>query len=274
MKLISLVENSSCHPDCGCIHGLSLYLETPKHRILFDMGPNALFLENAQVLGVDLSAVDLAVLSHGHYDHGGGLELFCKRNETAPILIAEHAFDAHAIRVEDGYEDIGIPAALQGKWSERIRTRSGPVDSELYLLTEISDREYLTAASATLLERTGEEFASDRFLHEQSLIVSCEGKHVLLAGCAHRGIVNILRAGEAVIGREFDYVVSGFHLTNPGLGIDEPEALVRVVGEELLSRQKTRYITGHCTGQGPYEILREMLGGRLDTMPSGRVFVL
>lgn len=274
MKLISLVENNTCREDCGCIHGLSLYVETPLHHILFDMGPNALFLENADVLGVDVASVDLAFLSHGHYDHGGGLELFCKRNQTAPILVAEHAFDSHAVRDGEGYEDIGVPASFGGKYKERIKTVRGKVDSELFVLTEIPDRDYLTAASATLLEQTEGGYASDRFLHEQNLILSCEGKHYLLAGCAHRGIVNILRAGEAVIGGEFDYVMSGFHLTNPGLGIDEPEELIRAVGMELLARRKTQYITGHCTGAGPYEILKRMMGERLDTMPSGREFSL
>lgn len=274
MKLISLVENNSCREDCGSIHGLSLYLETPLHRVLFDMGPNALFLENADVLGVDVSSVDIAFLSHGHYDHGGGLELFCKRNQKAPILIAEHAFDAHAVRAGEDYEDIGIPSNLSEKRKERFRTVSGRVDSELYILTDISDREYLTAASATLLEKTEAGYESDRFLHEQNLILSCEGKHYLLAGCAHRGIVNILRAGEAVIGGEFDYVISGFHLTNPGLGIDEPESLIRAVGEELLARKKTQYITGHCTGAGPYEVLKSMLGQRLSSMPAGSVLTL
>lgn len=274
MKLISLVENSSCRADCGCIHGLSLYLETPLHHILFDMGPNALFLENADALGVDISSVDLAFLSHGHYDHGGGLELFCKRNKTAPILIAEHAFDSHATRAGDGYENIGIPTNLQEKHKERMKTVKGRVDAELFVLKEIPDRDYLTAASATLLEQTEDGYYPDRFLHEQNLILSCEGKHYLLAGCAHRGIVNILRAGEAVIGGAFDYVISGFHLTNPGLGVDEPESLICAVGEELLARDKTQYITGHCTGAGPYERLKSMLGERLSSMPSGSVRML
>lgn len=74
------------------------------------------------------------------------------------------------------------------------------------------------------------------------------------------------------MGCELDYVVSGFHLTNPGLGIDEPEELIRAVGEELKKREKTRYITGHCTGKGPYKILKDQLGDRLAAMPSGSVF--
>ena len=73
MKIIALVENTSKRPEIGCEHGLSLYIEAAGQKILFDMGQSALFAENAAVLGADLAAVSLCVLSHGHYDHGGGL---------------------------------------------------------------------------------------------------------------------------------------------------------------------------------------------------------
>ena len=92
MKIITLLENGACDAALGSAHGLSLYIETPKHRILFDMGPDEQFLSNAEKLGVDLREVDLAILSHGHYDHGGGLEAFCKRNPTAKIYLRKGAF--------------------------------------------------------------------------------------------------------------------------------------------------------------------------------------
>lgn len=269
MKLISLVENSSCRADCGCIHGLSLYLETPTQRILFDMGPNALFLENAAVLGVDVASVDVAILSHGHDDHGGGLTLFCKRNAHAPVFVAPHAFDRHVVRSGEALEDIGLDARVEEKLAARLQRASGRLSEEIYLLSEIPDRDYLTAATASLLEETAQGVQPDPFWHEQSLLLSCEGVHILVAGCAHRGIVNILRAAEAVLGKAPDYVVSGFHLTNPGKGIDEPEALVRAVGQELVAREHTQYLTGHCTGEGPFRILKELLGERLAPMPAG-----
>lgn len=269
MKLISLLENSSCRPDCGCIHGLSLYLETPTQRILFDMGPNALFLENAAVLGVDISAVDLAFLSHGHADHGGGLTLFCKRNDHAPILVAPFAFAPHAVASGESYEDIGLSPRVAEKYAARLQTKRGRISESLYIITELPTADYLTSASKRLLEQTPEGYVSDPFLHEQSLLLSCEGRHYLFAGCAHRGIVNILRAAEEILGCAPDYVISGFHLTNPSLGIDEPEALIRAVGAQLAAREHTRYLSGHCTGEGPFAILKELLGERLTGLPAG-----
>ena len=76
VKVVTLLENAACREGLASAHGLSLYLETPHHRILFDMGPDGAFAENAAALGVDLKSVDLAVLSHGHYDHSDGLRRF------------------------------------------------------------------------------------------------------------------------------------------------------------------------------------------------------
>ena len=74
IQITALVENTSADPRLGAEHGLSLYIETGAHHILFDMGQTALYAANARALGVDLAGVDLAVLSHGHYDHGGGVD--------------------------------------------------------------------------------------------------------------------------------------------------------------------------------------------------------
>ena len=275
MTVTSLVENHSCRADCGGIHGLSLDIVTPLHHILFDMGPNSLFLENAQVLGVTLSTVDIAVLSHGHYDHGGGLEPFCRRNSRAEVFVSPYAFEGHYAAEGDAYRDVGIEARLERKLSDRLRRFVGRLDEELTIFDHVPDRDYLTEAAKTLLERGDEgQYLPDQFRHEQNLIVTAEGKTVLFAGCAHRGIVNILRAAEDLVGGELDWVFAGFHLTNPGLGIDEPRELVEAVGRELLARRKTRYVTGHCTGDGPYDLLKELLGERLSLMAAGSVFAL
>ena len=97
MKIITLMENEACGGLCAA-RVLSQYIETPKHKILFDMGPDSAFIENAEKLGVDLAAVDVAVLSHGHSDHGGGLRAFCEVNSRADVLVNPEAFgDFYAV---------------------------------------------------------------------------------------------------------------------------------------------------------------------------------
>ncbi len=274
MTITTLLENKSLGEAFGCTHGLSLYVETKQHKILFDMGPNALFLENAKALGVEVGEVNLAVLSHGHYDHGGGLELFIKRNQKAKIFAHRDAFLPHGVKEGEGYRDIGIDPTLLRRFPERFTQEQGAIDGECYLFSDLATEDYLTAASKTLLEKTPEGYESDPFRHEQNLLIRSQGKSLLLAGCAHRGIVNILRRAEEINGGEVDWVFAGFHLTNPGLGVDEPRELIESVGRELLQRENTRYVTGHCTGDGPYELLKAMLGDRLETMPTGSRFVI
>jgi 7,8-dihydropterin-6-yl-methyl-4-(beta-D-ribofuranosyl)aminobenzene 5'-phosphate synthase len=80
-----LAENTSATNDLCSEHGLSLYIETKGHKLLFDTGASAFFAENAIKMNVDLSAVDLAVISHGHYDHGGGLKTFLNINTCARV---------------------------------------------------------------------------------------------------------------------------------------------------------------------------------------------
>ncbi|MBQ1381609.1 MAG: MBL fold metallo-hydrolase, partial [Ruminococcus sp.] len=109
MKLIVLTENTTADAAIGCEHGLSLYIETGGKRILFDMGQTALFAENAQKLCVDLARIDFAVLSHGHYDHGGGLQTFLTCNKTAPVFLSRYAFEPHYNGTE---KYIGLDTAL------------------------------------------------------------------------------------------------------------------------------------------------------------------
>lgn len=92
IKLTALVENTTSSPLYDCKHGLCIYIETAKHKILFDVGPNDLFVKNAEKMGIDLKAVDTVVISHGHYDHGGGLAKLLEINKTAKVYVRENGF--------------------------------------------------------------------------------------------------------------------------------------------------------------------------------------
>ena len=92
MRIVTLMENTACREDLAAEHGLSLYVQTDGCSLLFDAGQSAAFADNAEKLGVDLAEVKLAVLSHGHYDHGGGLKKFLEINDTAPVWMNPCAF--------------------------------------------------------------------------------------------------------------------------------------------------------------------------------------
>ena len=274
MKITVLVENTGTDAVRGA-HGLSLYVETAEHRLLFDFGPDGeLLKENAAALGIDLAAVDVAILSHGHDDHAGGLKAFLETNDRAKVCAHRLAFLPH-YSIRDGVlKEIGADASLPEQYPGRILLTEGVyrIDESLTLFSDIPGRELVSGANGTLFENGPDGTpVPDRFLHEQDLLIREGDELVLVAGCAHRGLVNVLRRAEEIGGRTPDAVVSGFHLTNPGMHRDEPEALIRAVGEALQGLP-CRYHTGHCTGTGPFGILKELLGDRLEALFCGRQF--
>ena len=112
MRIVNLVENTVCDNGCGAEHGLSYYIETKKHKILMDTGASDLFLKNAKKLGIDLTKVDILVLSHGHFDHGGGILSFAEINSTAKIYVQESAFGGFYKEEQEGYRYIGLDPAI------------------------------------------------------------------------------------------------------------------------------------------------------------------
>lgn len=89
IKIVTLVENTKCDKACGSKYGLSFYIETKNHKILFDVGPNDLYYKNAKKLGINIEDVDTLILSHGHFDHAGGLNHFLKVNKKAYSQLKE-----------------------------------------------------------------------------------------------------------------------------------------------------------------------------------------
>ena len=274
MKIVTLLENTACGEGLHAAHGLSNYIETEHHKILFDMGPDYRFALNAEKLGVDLRQVDLAVLSHGHYDHGGGLAAFLGINDHAPVLLRPEAFGAYYSLSGDRPHYIGLAPKLR-EYEERLVPTEDlcRIDEELTLFSGVRDEMNALAASAKLKEQVDGMWQPDRFLHEQDLLVESGGKAVLFAGCAHMGIVNILNAARKQLGRLPDAVFGGFHFFQ--LDPEDPASaeLVDSVGQQLLEGS-TVYYTGHCTGEYAYDRLKTILGDRLQPMHGGSVELL
>lgn len=277
MKIVTLVENSlcggdACREDLHAARGMSLYAETAGHKVLFDMGPGAEFLNNAKALGVDLAAVDTAVLSHGHSDHGGGLEAFCRVNSRAQLYLRREAFHPYyAVLPGQEPQYIGLETPPDFLHKRAVFTDDClRLDGELLLFSDVADDPASRAAAPKLQEKIGGEFRPDVFAHEQHLLLQSQGRAVLLAGCAHKGIVSILAAAKRHLGRMPDAVFGGFHLFE--LPPDEPASaqLIDRTAKALLEGG-TVYYTGHCTGDWAYGQLKAVLGDRLQPMNCGTV---
>jgi len=253
MKITALIENTSAK-GLETRHGLALYIETVDHKMLFDLGPDAEALfGNAEKLGIDLAAVDTVVISHGHRDHGGALEVFLQKNTLAKIYIQKQAFAPH-YRVLPGEEPVynGLDPNLQDH--PRIILAEGDleIDDELMLFTVPEEaQECRSEANAVLYERDH----PDRFLHEQNLLIRGE-KTALIMGCGHTGIVNIL--GRALA---YDPVlcVGGYHLMNPTTGKVVSPSLLSRIAETLESYPQIGFYTCHCTGNAAFTYLSQKM---------------
>ena len=251
MKIWTLIENTACDSAYQAEHGLSYYIETKQRKILFDAGQSAAFAENAENLGIDLTKVDFAVLSHGHYDHGGGLKTFLERNLQAPVYASRYAFGDH-YNANEKY--IGLDKTIQQ--NERIL----PVGQQLQLaegITLLSNAEK-PESTFSMLRREDDVMLPEDFRHEQYLLIEEDGKRVLFSGCSHKGIRSIVKWIPC------DVLVGGFHY----MKMDPEGQEIRQAAKELM-QYDTRYYTGHCTGIAQYETMKKIMGDKLEYLSAG-----
>ena len=276
MKLINLVENTPGAEGCQSAHGLSFYIETQHHRLLMDAGPGPVLVDNADALGVDLSRVDTVVLSHGHYDHADGLPAFARRNPHAAIYLHKGAEQPRFSLDPKGYRyngmDPDIAALPNLVWTQgRV-----DLDEELTIFDAAPHEKLWPQSNRRLFcEREG-KMVQDPFDHEQYLVVQENGgARVLLSGCAHQGIVNILNRFRSVCGGEPDAVVSGFHMMKRTGGYTREDLdLIRQTAFWLREHYGGELYTCHCTGLEPFEEMKDILGQRLHYVHCGETLQL
>lgn len=257
MKITTLIENTTLCPTLTAEHGLSLFVETGKTRFLFDSGQTGAFADNAGKLGVELKSADFAVLSHGHYDHGGGMGTFLERNRPAKIYVNQDAFGAYC---NAAHQYIGLDHRLRESGRLVLTGDEFVITPGLTLSTCNALPRPVPTDPFGLTERVGQFFLPDEFRHEQYLLIEENGKRTLLSGCSHKGILNILHWFRP------DVLVGGFHFKQ--LPPDSPR--LRAYGEAM-GKFDTVFYTGHCTGQAQYEVLKTILGNKLQAISTGAV---
>lgn len=273
MIVKTLVENTSADKKYKNKHGLCQYIETKKHKILFDLGPNGLFLKNAEKMGIDISAVDTVIISHGHPDHGRALERFLRVNNKAKVYVRRNAFDAYYTKILCFYFKISLNAVYRNH-KQIVLTDAGlEIDDELYLFADITTQKLVPESNKALFVKRDGRYIPDDFTHEQNLIVRENGKNVMFTGCSHRGITNIISCAREHLGKNPDCVIGGFHLFNPITKRYESDELIGRVAEAL-DNENIMYYTCHCTGQKAYHILKNKMQEKLGYLATGNYLEL
>ena len=268
MRIINLIEDTDSGNGCFYEHGFSFYIETNHHKLLLDTGASEVTLENARKLGIDLTQVDTVILSHGHYDHSGGIMAFAKLNPNAKIYLQRSAgFDYYNWK-ENKEKYIGIDKAILELPQVQLLEGNYRIDEELFLFTNITGRKYLAKSNLLLKRKINGEFVQDVFDHEQCLVITDNNQHILLSGCAHNGILNILETYDTYFETMPSKVISGFHLVKKEPYEQDEIQIIQEIAKELQKRD-TVFYTGHCTGLEAFAIMKEIMQEQLVFVHSG-----
>ena len=257
MKLKIIIENTVFQPTAKGELGFCLFIETDdKHTILFDTGQSGLFAENAKLFDIDIAKIDCLVLSHGHYDHTGGLRRFLELNDTAEIY-AKPLFDEKKYSRSSRY--IGIPQDVKiPKHRLNIVTQKTGIAEGVFVMPEIPIRDTTDTHFSNLqvLEEAG--FQTDVFNDEQYLAIIHNNKLSIVSGCAHRGITNIIESAREHFPQKIDALIGGFHT------LHEDERTIRKLSKKLETYEIERIIACHCTGIDQYAQLKSEYHGTVE----------
>jgi len=271
------MENTVGNEKCQAEHGLSVYVEMENNKYLIDTGASDLFLKNAKCLGVDISKIETVFLSHGHYDHAGGIMAFSKVNSHAQIIIQRKAFGDFWHKSTQVERYIGIDLAIKGLQGVKVIEEDYFYNENISVFTgDYRKKEKLLfwpKGNLVLKEKIENEFVQDDFSHEQYMVFEEKGKVVLISGCAHNGILNILELFKEKYKRKPDIIISGFHMRKKDGYTKEDIQIIEETANRLKETDILCY-TGHCTGEEPFEIMKGIMGEKLQYIHCGDMIEL
>ena len=261
MKWTVLSDNRSSDSRLSTEHGLSILLQTERHKILLDTGASDVYIRNAEQLGIDLSDVDYVFISHGHSDHAGGLRYFLEHNLQAKVMVSPDAMSGHF------FSKRGNLHSITTQWPEIDDDRlimidkTSEIDEELHVIAHIPQIHLMPKGNQNLyVQDANGDYIHDDFRHELAMCID----GMLFTGCAHSGLENILAACPWPV----HSVVGGFHLLD---GQESEEELVTLAQRLKTRYPKTQFYTSHCTGDNVFEVMKDMMDEQLHAFSLGTV---
>ncbi|OPZ69270.1 MAG: ComEC family competence protein [bacterium ADurb.Bin478] len=253
---ITIVVDNQASPGLTAEHGLSFWIEVDGKSILFDAGQGCVFANNAQALGIDLHRTDAVILSHGHYDHTGGIPWILQAAPQA-VVYAHPSILKERYSVRDGdAKPVSIPATSRTSLDQAGRqvvwvTEPLTLFSQVELSGPIPrDTDLEDTGGPFYLDRQGER--PDQLEDDLAIWIPTTKGLVICLGCCHAGLVNTLHHIHRLSGQQpVHAVLGGLHLLQAGR-----ERMMRTV-TALRSRTPDRIIPCHCSGKEAVEELRQ-----------------
>jgi 7,8-dihydropterin-6-yl-methyl-4-(beta-D-ribofuranosyl)aminobenzene 5'-phosphate synthase len=239
MKIVTLIENLVYTRGLIAEHGFSVYIDIGNKKILFDTGQSGAFISNAEKLGIDITDIDAVIISHGHYDHIGGLSEFLNKNKKSKIYLK-------STTLTPKYHNntfIGTTIDLK-KLGDRVEYVEDvtEIDGGLFIIPTIPVIDTLDTSFSNFYIQKEDHREDDQFQDELFIAITKNSKLSIISSCSHRGITNIVR--EAV--REFKMpvylILGGFHLSKcKEEQLDAVISYLKEINPEYLG-------ISHCTG--------------------------
>jgi len=271
-KVTTLVENAVAQSGNALLgeHGLSFYIETGDRRILFDTGQNLAISNNARVLGIDLKQIDTVVLSHGHYDHSGGLQSILECNKNFTLYGHPDVFSPKVKRNNGNYKYIGIPVEEDDFVNEGVSLKLSrkPVEIAPGVMTsgEIALENDFEDGEPMFFLKTDEQVMPDTLADDQALILETDKGLVILLGCSHRGVINTLTQVARLKGsHKIHAILGGLHL-----GKASDDKLAKII-DHLRGFDFEMLGVGHCTGPRAFLALANAFEDRVFLNTVGKV---
>lgn len=271
LKITILVDNITSSPDLETEHGLSMWIEYGSHRILFDTGQSSMLVRNAEKLGIDLSTADILILSHGHYDHTGGISSILALNPDIKIFCHPSVFVPRYSRQPDGaMKPIGMPGDQAASLNERfdkIRWVRGPLElSESFGITGPVPR-------INNLEDTGGSFFLDAdarqidpVTDDLSLWFRTQKGLCIVCGCCHSGLINTVSYIHSLVKDEHIHsITGGFHLRSSSA------ERINATCDYIQYENIAKIIPCHCTGSDVVSYMQTKLGKSVIAGEAGKV---
>lgn len=272
MRITVLVENTG-PSEFKIEHGLSLYIEFNDKKYLLDAGPSDSFFKNAHALSIDLGRVDKAVLSHGHYDHGDGFMVFLNQYKDKVVYGAKNIFDDYYSGSGGSVHYIGLSSKLK-QMKNRFNTisKDTKIDEKIYLIFDDVSNTKEIGVQKKLYKKVDDVLQPDNFDHELSSVFDTPKGLVICNSCSHAGLESIVDNIKKRLNKPVYAYVGGLHMKSTKNHIETSSFTEEQIQNLCIFIKKNiQYVlTGHCTGNVSYDLLKKYLKDRIDFLTTGK----